>query len=63
MYSNGSVMLGSMQVVEDGVVCAIQLWWEVPLWLSFVEPKGVSNGLKVRVEGEAHAQPSEGMRR
>lgn len=56
-------MLGSMQVVEDGVVCAIQLWWEVPPWLSFVEPKGVSNGLKVRVEGKAHAQPSEGMRR
>lgn len=32
VYSNGSVTLGSMQVVEDGVVCAIQLWWEVPPW-------------------------------
>lgn len=46
-------MLGLLQVIVGSVCFAMQLWWEVPPWMSQVVPKG--NVQEVRVEGDGSA--------
>ena len=48
--SDGRKLLGSLRVVVGSICFAVQLWWEVPSWMSQVVSKG--NWREIRDKGD-----------
>ena len=51
MRTKGKDLPGLLQLVVGSLCFAIQLWWEVPPWVSVVVPMQGKEWLKVRDEG------------